>query len=339
VKRAVLVMLCLFQLPSVLANDIRVATIQFASVDGGFETNLAEVQRYVRRAKSEGAVLALLPELALIGYKLSEEIWTSAEHAGGPTQQALSTLAKENDMYIGTSFLEVKGERFFNTFILVNPRGNLVGSVRKQVPAGAEGYFFEGYTNKHIIDTPLGKIGIGICQETYRCFLPQLLHDGDADFVLMPFSYPDLSQVEGLESPKGTYIAQWYADQLGVPIVTSNKTGVWPMIDGAFFPGLSAAVNGNGQILGELESNPGVLVVDLSLDDSAKVKPTATCIGPFLKELTLGSWLEKRITWASIWLAESFNADPDAEIHAVYIASEKRRTAALKHSQEPQLSN
>jgi len=315
------------------AAEVRVATVQFDSVDGGFEKNLAEVTKYVRSAKDQGADVTLLPEFALIGYKLSPEIWELAEHAGGPSQQALSALAREVEMYIGTTFLEVEGDHFFNTFILVNPQGDLAGRVRKQVPAGAEGYFFSGQINHHVIQTPLGNIGIGICQENYRCFLPQELHDGDADFVLMPFSYPDLSQAGGLKSPKGTYVAEWYANQLGIPIVTSNKTGVWPQVDGAFFPGFSAAVGGDGRILGELASEPGILVIDLTLDGSTKTKPTAECIGPFLKELTIGSWMEKRVTWTGIWVAELLGANADDQIRAAYLASDKRLVAAAKLAQ------
>ena len=328
--RVILLLSCLLQLSLAFASDLRIATVQFESIDGEFDKNLAKVVEYVRVAKSQGAAITLLPEFALIGYNLSQEIWASAEQANGSSRKALARLAIESEMYIGTSFLEVEGAQFFNTFILVGPQGGLAGRVRKRVPAGAEGYFFEGYKDHHVIKTPLGNVGIGICQETYRCFLPKELHNGDADFVLMPFSYPDLSQAGGLGSPKGTYIAKWYADQLGVPIVTSNKTGNWRQVDGAFFPGYSAAVGADGHTLGELDASPGVLVVDLILDSSLKTKPSADCIGPFLKELTIGSWLEKRVTWFRIWIADLFDANPDDEIHDAYLASEKRQAAAQK---------
>lgn len=256
-------------------------------------------------------------------------MWDLAEPAGGPTEKALSALSQKTGMYIGTSFLEVDGEHFYNTFILVAPDGGVAGQVRKQVPAGAEGYFFRGQENQHVINTPLGNIGIGICQETYRCFLPKQLYSGGADLALMPFSYPDLSRTGGLGSPKGTYIASWYANQLGIPVVTSNKTGSWPQVEGAFFPGASAAVNGNGAVLGELSDEPGILVVNLRLDSTSKKEPNAECVGPFLKDLTLGSWLEKRFTWTAIWIAETFGSSSDDEIRAACRSNPKRPAAAL----------
>lgn len=328
-----LILLSIFCTSAAYAAELRIATVQFESVDGEFSTNLDEVTKYVLLANEQDAKIVLLPEFSLIGYTLSADIWALAEPAGGPTEKALATLALQTGMYIGTSFLEVDGEDFYNTFILIAPNGGVAGQVRKQVPAGAEGYFFRGQTNHHVIDTPLGNIGIGICQENYRCFLPQQLYAGGADIVLMPFSYPDLSQAGGLGSPEGSYIASWYANQLGIPVVTSNKTGNWPQVAGAFFPGLSAAVNGDGEVLGVLNDLPGVLVVDVSLDSTIKKEPIAECIGPFLKGLTLGSWVEKRVTWATIWIAGLFDANPEDEIQTAYQSNPNRRAAALRFHQ------
>jgi len=318
----------ILQALSICALEVRVATVQFRSIDGAFYKNLAVATEFIDIAHEREAKIVLLPEFALIGYQLSPDLWSLAELANGRTVQAISKLAQQHGMYIGTSFLEVDGEHFFNTFFLSGPYGKVLGRVKKQVPAGAEGYFFQGESGGHVIQTALGKIGIGICQENYRCFLPSHLYAGGADFVLMPFSYPDLSQSGGLESPKGSYIATWYANQLSIPIVTSNKTGSWPQIEGAYFPGYSTIVNGSGQKLGELDDKPGVLIADISLIADMKSAPDAQCIGPYLMDLTIGSWFEKRVTWAGIWIADLFGMNPDEELHEAYLASPGRRAAA-----------
>lgn len=311
------------------AEVVRVATIQFESIDGAFQKNLHTATNLVRDARDRGAQVVLLPEFALIGYDLSSNIWRSGETRNGTTISSLSELAAENKIYLGTTFLEVDGEHFYNTFALLGPEGQLLGTVRKRKPAGAEGYFFRGDRNDHVIETALGNIGVGICQENYRCFLPTELHEVSADLVLMPFSYPDLSKSGGLGSPKGSYIASWYASQLGIPVVTSNKTGVWPQVEGAYFPGYSAIAEADGRILGELDMNPGVLVMDVSLDPKLKVAPKMDCVGPFVRELTLGSWLDRRLTWAMIWVSEVLGYSPESEIEQSYLESEDRRDAAL----------
>lgn len=201
-----------------LGQAVNVATIQFESLDHAFDENLRRATALVRQAKEKHADL---------------------------------------DLYIGTSFLEVHGEDFYNTFFLATPDGSVAGWVRKQVSAGAQGYFFRGDTGDHTIDTPLGRIGVGICQENYRCFLPRQLHQQRAQLLLMPYSYPDLSEAGGLMSPSGAYVAGWYARHLGIPVITSNKTGVWPQVEGAYFPGASAIVDRQGMTIVELDDRPG----------------------------------------------------------------------------------
>ena len=167
-----------------LAHGLKVATIQFESRDGAFEENLATATKLIQQAKKQGAQLVLLPEFALIGYQLSSDMWHSGENIQGSTLAAFSSLAKKYQLYLGTTLLEVEGEDFYNTFVVVDPAGKLLGSVRKHKPAGAEGYFFKGHKNHHVIDSPIGAIGVGICQENSRCFLPKQLHLGGATLCL-----------------------------------------------------------------------------------------------------------------------------------------------------------
>lgn len=314
------------------ATSLRVATIQFESKDGEYAANLRTASRLVVSAAGDGARLVLMPEFALIGYTLSEQMWKSAEVLDGRSARDLGVLARDNGVYIGTTILEVEGEDFYNTFILLSPTGEISGRVRKQVPAGAEGYFFRGHDGVHTIHTEFGNVGVGVCQENYRCFLPQQLYEEKANMVLMPFSYPDLSAAGGLGSPSGAHTGVWYARQLGVPVVTSNKTGSWPQIEGAYFPGQSTVISHTGQIQGEMDAKAGVLVADISMSDSAR-RPVYDCSGAFLTDLTLGNWLDRQITWFSIWLAELFDVNPDADIQERYLASEKRMEAARTYLQ------
>lgn len=205
-----------------MARTLTVATIQFDSVDYDFESNLQRATILLRRAADRRAEIALLPEFALIGYDLSPKLWQAAETRSGRTVAAVTSLSRELGLYIGTSFLEVDGEDFYNTFILAAPDGSVAGRVRKQVPAGAEGHFFRGFVNGHVIDTALGRIGVGVYQ------------------------------------------------------------------------------------------------------------------GAYLSELTLGSWLERRLTWASIKLADWLGTDPDDAIARQYSQSAKRVAAAREHPHVPE---
>ena len=147
----------------------------------------------------------------------------------------------------GAGFFEADGEDFYDTFVLTTPEGEEAGRVRKAVPAEAEAYFFRGYDNPHVINTAIGRIGIGICAENYYCQLPAQLIKRSADLVLMPHSAPDMSGSGGLPQPPGTRLASWYARRLGIPVAMVNKVGRSykppPNEISAFFPGLSAIVD------------------------------------------------------------------------------------------------
>ena len=144
------------------------------------------------------------------------------------------------------------------------PDGAEADRVRKAVPAEAEAYFFRGYDNPHVIDTSIGRIGIGICAENYYCQLPTQLIRRSADLILMPHSAPHMSRSGGLPQPPGTRLASWYAKKLGIPVAMVNKVGRSykppPNEISGFFPGLSAIVDSEGTVKRSMDDKEGVSV-------------------------------------------------------------------------------
>jgi predicted amidohydrolase len=70
-------------------------------------------------------------------------------------------------VHIGGTFIEVDGEDFYNTFVLVEPKGNVLGTVRKAATPSFEAFLFrDGGYKSHVIDSELGAIGVAICYET-----------------------------------------------------------------------------------------------------------------------------------------------------------------------------
>lgn len=71
----------------------------------------------VGMAVSQGAQIILLPEM-LGGYSYSKEAWEGAEREGGATTQLLCELSLRHKVHVGASFMEARGEHFYNTFVL-----------------------------------------------------------------------------------------------------------------------------------------------------------------------------------------------------------------------------
>jgi len=98
--------------------------------------------------------------------------------------QWLKSTSKRLQVWLGAGFFEADGADFYDTFVVTAPDGEEAGRVRKALPAEGEAYFFLGDVGPHILDTAIGKIGIGICAESYYCMLPTELIKQSADLAL-----------------------------------------------------------------------------------------------------------------------------------------------------------
>jgi N-carbamoylputrescine amidase len=277
-------------------RSLRIAVVQMQSNNNDIDGNLRRAFPLAKAAAAQGARLVVFPELMPTGYSLAYDVWDSAEPSHGKTVRWLKSTSRRLGIWLGTSFLEADGEDFFNTFVLTTPQGEEAGRVRKQVPADVEAFFFKGADGPHVIDTAIGSIGIGICAESYYCFLATLMLKNSADLILMPHSSPDSSESGGLPSPPGTHLASWYASHLGVPVAMVNKVGRWktkalrppPDEVTGFFPGLSAIVDSDGTVRKLMNNKEGVGVSDVTLDPRRKIASGPVCTGIGIAALTIG---------------------------------------------------
>ncbi|KAL6072765.1 Amidohydrolase [Balamuthia mandrillaris] len=277
---------------------------------------------------SRAPVLVLLPELMAAGYsfttrgtweasesiKEKEEAEQEFQRGGGGeglTQTFLREMALKYSIYIGTTLVEFdpKDEHYYNTFLMYGPpEGRRWGMVRKSTPASFEAFFFrpEGDADRedglrpHVIETPIGRIGVSICYENFLCqyVLPALsntfpaykqqstvqhLSTLELDLLLMPFScpVPEISSPAFLSSilpPTKNDVATFHrhvqivgskvASILRVPTLYCNKTGKWkttapflPVKLTRSFPGESTICDSNGAILAKASSSKEQFII------------------------------------------------------------------------------
>lgn len=264
-----------------MANTIRVAAIQMNCEPGEVARNLAHAQTMVERAVEQGAQLVLLPELMPSGYMVTEAIWDSAETINGHSVQWLLDIAKRLGIYLGFSFFEAEGEDFYNSFVLASPAGKLLGRVRKSPPASIEAYFYTAGSDPHVIETELGRIGVGICYESLLYDQMCFLHREQVDLVLSPtaagrpkpFIPGDVKRFEKMMLKSRAI----YAETLAVPVIMANRVGPLetelpgnlPYLKSSF-PGLSSIVDSDGTVKAELGDEEGFIVADVCLRPDAK---------------------------------------------------------------------
>jgi N-carbamoylputrescine amidase len=286
--------------PNVLKSSrtLRVAAVQTPAAES-VSAGLERATPLVHRAAAEAAELVLLPELMAVHYVFTEEMWDSAEPTNGPTVEWLSDLARSLRIWLGTSFLEAAGEDFYNTFVLVGPTGEEAGRVRKQTPAIFEPWFFRGESGSHVIRTALGTIGIGICNDNHRSYLPALVQRAGADLMLMPHCWPLPAKAGGAISERD--IERWhkiqgglaplYARLLGVPSVFVNKVGPYaspaprswlPASTAMVFPGHATIADSDGTVKAELGDAEGIVTASVTLDPARKVREVPRTYGPYV---------------------------------------------------------
>jgi N-carbamoylputrescine amidase len=273
-------------------RSLRIAIVQMQSISHDIDGNLKRATTFAETAASRGAKLVLFPEFMPTGAYLAADTWDSAEPGNGKTVKWLKSTSGRLHVWLGAGFFEADGEDFYDTFVLTTPEGKEAGRVRKQVPAESEAYFFRGYAGSHLIDTEIGKIGVGICAENYYCAFASRMLSQSADLILMPHAAPDMSESGGLPSPPGTRIASWYAGKLGVPVAMVNKVGRSykppPNEIKGFFPGLSAIVDSDGTVRQSMDDKEGIGIADVTMDPSRKSGSSSVCTGVGIAELAVG---------------------------------------------------
>lgn len=311
--------------PSAAARTIRVAAVQMASENGEIEANLRRATLFAEQAARDGARLILFPEFMPTGYAWTERIWDAAETHAGPTATWLAATSRRLGVWLGTSYLETDGADFYNTFVLTTPEGAEAGRVRKEYPALWEAFFTRGEPGPHVINTELGRIGVGICYENYLAFLPRLMHEQQVDFLLMPHSAPSLAETflickDTVSRFKADLrdVAAYYAGLLGVPAVMVNKCGPWHSDlryeRPASFPGFSAIADSDGTVRARLDGEEGVIVADVTLDPARKRTSAPPAFGRWARKTAFARTV-------SCWIPETFG-------HWWYCLSRARRRKA-----------
>jgi N-carbamoylputrescine amidase len=274
------------------ARVIRVAAIQAVSKLGKVEENMRHAMPLIKQAADKGAQLIVLPEMYVTGYAMTRQVWDLAEPEGGPIEQWLASTAKKLGVYLGAGLVEAAGDDFYNTFVIAGPDGKVAGRVRK---TQAEFMLFKaGEHGSHVVDTAIGRIGVGICADTHMTFLPRLMQEQEVDILLMPHAWPIPYKLSKLISEKdirdadknARNYAALFVKMLGVPVIFVNHTGPieggrWAGILGRLmdaehmrYAGYSAIVDSDMSVKSQVGREEGVLVADVTLDPSRKVKGT-----------------------------------------------------------------
>jgi N-carbamoylputrescine amidase len=198
-----------------------------------------------------------------------------------------------------------------------------------------EPWFFRGAVGSHAIPTKLGVIGVGVCNDNHRSYLPRRLQQEDVDLVLMPHCWPLPMKAGGAISEAD--IQRWhriqmemaplYARVLGVPAVFVNKVGPYaspaplrwlPRATDMVLPGHATIADSDGTVKGRLDDSEGVLTGIVTLDPARKVRVRPPTYGRYTYPSGLGGLLALAPAWVC---GRIYALNPDRRRRARHVAA------------------
>lgn len=152
-------------------NDrFTVGLVQMNCRLGDQESNLARAKELLSELAGR-ARIACLPEMFSTGYNrnaLGDRTFELAESVPGPTTDKLGVFAGDIGMAIVAGIVErdpENAERIYDTVVLLDPQGKLIGRYRKSHLYPAENSFFRAGDELSVFDVDGLNIGVAICFE------------------------------------------------------------------------------------------------------------------------------------------------------------------------------
>lgn len=167
------------------------------SCSANTDENLDKVSQNISELKSQGAQIICLQELFSNLYfcqHVSKEPFALAEPLNGKICQFLARQAKQHQVIlIGSVFEKSSESDFYNTAVVYDENGNLLGSYRKHhIPDDAHNnyaemdFFKPGNDGYPIFETSIGKIGVLVCWDQWFPEAARILASQGAEIIFYP---------------------------------------------------------------------------------------------------------------------------------------------------------
>jgi N-carbamoylputrescine amidase len=263
-----------------MARTLTLAAIQ-ASYGDDMAANIAKTEALIREAAALGAQVILPSELFQGPYFCvsQEERWFATAHPWRehPVVTALAPLAGELGVVLPLSIFEREGPHYFNSLVMADADGSLLGLYRKShIPDGPgyqEKYYFRpGDTGFRVWDTRFGRLGVGICWDQWFPEAARAMTLMGAEALLYPTAIGSEPHDPTLDTALPWRRAmQGHAVSNVIPVVGANRTGCEPWPDypggGQRFYGSSFISDHRGDVVAELgPGDEGVILATVDLD-------------------------------------------------------------------------
>jgi N-carbamoylputrescine amidase len=260
-----------------MTRTITVAALQ-TSYSDDMAANIKKTEGLIRQAAGQGAQ-AILPSELFQGHYFcvaQEERWfaTAYPWREHPAVKAIAPLAGELGVAIPISIFERDGPHYYNSVVMADADGSLLGLYRKShIPDGPgyqEKYYFRpGDTGFKVWDTRFGKLGVGICWDQWYPEAARAMALQGAEVLFYPTAIGSEPHDSSLDTrDPWRRVMQGHAVANVMPVVASNRIGMEPGPGGGqSFYGSSFIADHRGDLVSAFErTDEGVLTATFDLD-------------------------------------------------------------------------
>jgi len=215
-------------------STVTVAATQMAC-SWDWEANMANAEKLIREAAARGANVVLIQELFESPYFCKDHdprhFELAKPLAGHPAVERFRALARELDVVLPVSVFERANNAFYNSLVMVDAGGAVLGSYRKShIPEGPgyheKFYFSPGDTGFKVFETKFAKLGVAICWDQWFPEAARSMALMGAEVLLYPTAIGSEPQDPSIDSS-----GHWQRTMQGhaaaniVPLVASNRIG------------------------------------------------------------------------------------------------------------------
>ena len=265
--------------PSPKKNSVRIGLIQTrVAMDPAL--NLKKTVARIKAAARLGARVVCLQEIFNTRYFPADDkknVAHLAETIPGPATTVLSKLARQLEVVIIVPIFEISGGRFFNSAVVIDADGTLLGTYRKiHIPHDPffyeQSYFEPGNLGYKVFESRYLKLGVLICYDQWFPEAARATALLGADVLFYPTA---IGHLKDDPLPPSDWISAWTTIQRGhaianfVHVAAVNRVGTEGQVQ---FWGSSFVADAFGKVIRKSGSEEEVLIADLDISQNARMR-------------------------------------------------------------------
>lgn len=200
------------------------------------DRNFERAERLIARAANEGCDIVLLPETIDFAWTHPDAL-KGAKQIPGAYSDLFCALAVKYNIWICVGLTEKTEQCNYNTALLIDNKGAIIGKHRKINLLAVEFPYYEVGQKLEVFDTPFGKIGLNVCADNYLDSIDvgHVLARMGAQLILAPSSWTVEHSITEAEDPyKDKWIKPLCIIAKAHGLVIASATSVGYIVGGPY---------------------------------------------------------------------------------------------------------